>query len=127
MEYTVLFRPNVHVTCHTQKKLFFLFALNQNKIYRPSQASFFQKSWTYGRNSTVNGGDDVDDDISLEPCPTWRDVLKAVSTICRYTEDINEPIAQKVEAILGSFNRQICLDETKGMKNTILTDFFQKV
>ena len=30
-----------------------LFALNQNKIYRPSRASFFQKSWTSGRNDTV--------------------------------------------------------------------------
>ena len=44
-------------------------------------------------NIDINGGDDVDDDIPLEPRPTWRDVLKAVSTICRYTEDINEPIA----------------------------------
>jgi hypothetical protein len=80
-------------------------------------------------NIDINGGD-VDDDIPLEPRPTWRDVLKAVSTICRYTEDINEPIARKVEAILGSFNSQIRPDEshkTKGMKNTILTDFFQKV
>src|ERR1700678_1893335 len=80
----------------------------------------------------INGGDDVDDDIPLEPRPTWRDVqvLKAVSTICRYTEDINEPIARKVEVILRSFNSQIRLDEsheTNGMKNTILTDFFQKV
>src|ERR1700678_4572200 len=54
-------------------------------------------------NIDINGGDDVDDDIPLEPCPTWRDVqvLKAVSTICRYTEDINEPIARKVEAIIN--------------------------
>ena len=66
-------------------------------------------------NIDINGGDDVDDDISLEPCPTWRDVqvLKAVSTICRYTEDINEPIARKVEAILGSFNSQIRLESRR--------------
>jgi hypothetical protein len=74
-------------------------------------------------NIDINGGDDVDDDVPLKPHPTWCDVLKAVSTICRYTEDINKPIAQKVEAILGSFNSQICLNETKGMKNTIFTHF----
>jgi len=46
------FRPIVHVT-HHKKKTIFLFALNQKKIYRPSRASFFQKSWTISRNGTV--------------------------------------------------------------------------
>ena len=78
-------------------------------------------------NIEINGGDDVDDDLPLEPGPTRRDVLKAVSTIGRYIDDLNEPIARKMEAILGSFNRQLRLDETKTMKTTVLTDFFQQL
>jgi len=74
----------------------------------------------------INGGDDVDDDIntSHEPPPTRRDVLKAISTIGKYTDDMNDPIARKMEAILGTFTRQLRLDETRTMKNSVLTDFF---
>ena len=74
-------------------------------------------------NTNIEGGDDVDN-VSLEPHPTWRDLLKATSTITRYTEEMDDPIARKLEALLGTFNRQLHLDETKGMKNTFLTDFF---
>ncbi|KAF8149040.1 hypothetical protein B0H34DRAFT_667879 [Crassisporium funariophilum] len=77
-------------------------------------------------NIEINGGDDADDNLPIEPRPTRREVLKAVLTIGRYIEDMNDPIARKVEAILGSFNRQLRLDETKGLKNTTVTDFFQK-
>ncbi|KIK00821.1 hypothetical protein K443DRAFT_7397 [Laccaria amethystina LaAM-08-1] len=77
-------------------------------------------------NIEINGGDDVDDDIntSHEPPPTRRDVLKAISTIGKYTDDMNDPIARKMEAILGTFTRQLRLDETRTMKNSVLTDFF---
>ena len=71
-------------------------------------------------------GDDIDDDITLEPYPTQHDVLKAVSTIARYVGDWNDLIACKIEALLGSFNRQLRYDETRNMKNTVLTDFFQR-
>ena len=47
----------------------------------------------------------VDVDIPLEPRPTRRDVLKAVSTIGRYIDDLDELTARKMEAILGSFSR----------------------
>jgi hypothetical protein len=79
-------------------------------------------------NAEMNGGDDVDvdSDIPLEPHPTRREVLKAVSTIGRYIEDLNEPIARKMEAILGSFSRQLRFDETRTMRNSVLTDFFQR-
>jgi hypothetical protein len=32
-------------------------------------------------NININGGDDVDDDSPMEPCPTRREVFKALSTI----------------------------------------------
>ena len=65
---------------------------------------------------------DVDDILPLEPRdrprPTRRDDLKADSTIGIVI------ITRKMEAILGSFNRQLHLDETKTMKTTALTGFF---
>ena len=76
-------------------------------------------------NIEINGGDDVDIDGPVEPHPTRREVLKAVSTIGKYTNDLNDPFAQKIEALLGSFTRQLRLEETGHMKNTVLTDFFK--
>src|ERR1700723_2194859 len=44
----------------------------------------------------VNGGDDANEDMPIEPRPTRRDVLlKAVPTIGRYIDDLNDPIARK--------------------------------
>ncbi|KAF8986976.1 hypothetical protein BDQ17DRAFT_1375549 [Cyathus striatus] len=51
------------------------------------------------------------EDIPVEPLPTCCDVLKAVSTIKRYTEDMDDPFSCKVDTILGSFNRQLHLDD----------------
>jgi len=39
---------------------------------------------------------------------------------------MNDPLAQKIEALLGSFNRQLCLKETRGMKDTSLNEFFER-
>jgi len=77
-------------------------------------------------NMIMNGGDDVDTDIPMEPRPSRRDVLKAASTIGRYIDDWNNHTARKLEALLGSFNRQLTLDETNGMKTAMITDFFHR-
>lgn len=76
-------------------------------------------------NIEINGGDDVDDDGAVDPQPTRCEVLKAVSTIGKYTKDLNDPLSQKIEALLGSFTRQLRLEETRHMKNAVLTDFFR--
>jgi len=52
-------------------------------------------------NVEINGRDDVDNDIPLKPRPTRCDILKAISTIGRYVDDLNELIACKMEAVLG--------------------------
>ncbi|KAF8224232.1 hypothetical protein L208DRAFT_1312660, partial [Tricholoma matsutake] len=78
-------------------------------------------------NIEINSGDDVNkEDIPIMPRPTRCEVLNTVLTITRYILDLNNPIAHKLEAILGSFNRQLCLEESKRMKETVLTDFFQR-
>jgi len=65
--------------------------------------------------------------LSLEPHPIQCDILKAVSTIGRYVGDLNDPIAYKIEALLGSFNMQLHLDEARRMKATHITNFFERV
>jgi hypothetical protein len=57
-------------------------------------------------NLDINGHDNGDgiEEASLEPPPSRRDVAKAVATINRYIEELNDPLARKVEALLGTFN-----------------------
>ncbi len=74
-------------------------------------------------NIEMSGGDDGDGD-TVEPNPTRRDVLKAASTISDYIGTINDPLARKIEVLLGSFKRQLHLHEAKTMKDTVLTDYF---
>ncbi|EDR11200.1 uncharacterized protein LACBIDRAFT_324795 [Laccaria bicolor S238N-H82] len=75
-------------------------------------------------NIEINGGDDIDDENHISHAlPTRRDI---VSTIGKYTDNMNDPIARKMEAILGTFTRQLRLDETRAMKNSVLTDFFNR-
>ena len=80
-------------------------------------------------NIDINGGDDIElEDVptDLDLHPNHHEVLKAVSTIQRYIEGLNDPIARKMEGLLASFNMKIRLDGTRHMKNTLLTDFFSK-
>ena len=62
----------------------------------------------------------MEDDGPVEPHPTC--CLKAISTMGRYTNDLNDPFAQKIEALLGLFTRQLCFEETRHMENA---DFFK--
>ena len=48
-------------------------------------------------NIDINDIDDIEDVVPTPPHPTHRDVLKAVSTICSYIEDLNDPISRKME------------------------------
>jgi hypothetical protein len=77
-------------------------------------------------NLEINGGDDVDDEFEIvEPRPTRRDVLKAVSTINKYIDELDsDPVSRKIEGLLGQFNRQLRFEETKNMKDTVLTNYF---
>ena len=79
-------------------------------------------------NIKINSGDNVnEDDIPIKPHPTQRDILKAVSTINRYLDDLNNPIACKLKGLLGSFNRQLHLEESQNTKETVITNFFQRL
>jgi hypothetical protein len=76
-------------------------------------------------NIEINGGDDLDDGVETEPQPTRREVIKAVSTINKYIDDLDDPVSCKIEGLLQSFNRQLRLNETKNMKDTVLIDLIE--
>jgi len=42
-------------------------------------------------------------------------MLKVVSTIRRYSEDFNDPIARKMRALFMSFNMKVRGDESRDM------------
>ena len=75
-------------------------------------------------NINTNSGDDVDDGVAIEPQPTRWEVLKAVLTISKYIDELDDPLSHKIEGLLRSFNRQLRLDKTKSMKDTVLTKYF---
>lgn len=58
--------------------------------------------------------------------PTCRDVLQAAAIIKQFTADMDDPVARKVEDILGSLSRQLRLDAQKGMVDITLLDYFHR-
>jgi hypothetical protein len=67
-------------------------------------------------NIDKNGSDDVAfDDGPTEARPTIREVQQAAVVLSRYIDKLNDPIARKLETILGSFNHQLHLDQAKLM------------
>ena len=51
-----------------------------------------------------------------KPCPTATEALHSISLITNYTDTINDPIAQKLEGVLGCFRCQIHLEKSRAMK-----------
>jgi hypothetical protein len=51
-------------------------------------------------NIEINGGDDLDDGVETEPQPTRREVIKAVSTINKYIDDLDDPVSCKTSAVI---------------------------
>ena len=48
-----------------------------------------------------------------------RDVLRAISTIVQYVSDLNDPVARKAKAVLGSLTRFLHREESCTMKDTV--------
>jgi hypothetical protein len=67
-------------------------------------------------NIDRSGSDDVDfDDGPAEARPTIGEVQQAAVILSRYIDKLNDPIARKLETILGSFNHQLHLDQAESM------------
>ncbi|KAF8437529.1 hypothetical protein L210DRAFT_3545894 [Boletus edulis BED1] len=73
---------------------------------------------TLGEQSAASGAGDDDPDEVVEPAPTRSEAIRAALLLQRYTKDLNDPFACKLEAMLGLFGQQTCRTELQGMKNT---------
>ena len=111
MDITALLNPH--------GKSYVLTEANDNDIYHAMMDAI-----DTCKNIDHNGGDDVDQDGPIEPCPSRREVLTAVSTILQYVANLNDPLARKVEGLLGSLTRLLHIDAARSMHETVLTDFF---
>ena len=60
----------------------------------------------------------------IELPPTCKEALQATLVLHRYANEINDPLAHKVEAMLGSFGWMTQVQEMKGMKDKKLTSYF---
>jgi hypothetical protein len=74
----------------------------------------------------INGGDDVDEDFPAKPQPSRQDVLKSTSTINKFIDKMDDPNARKLEGLLCSLNMQLRLEETRNLKDTHLTSYFNR-
>jgi hypothetical protein len=61
-------------------------------------------------NINQNGGDDVNSDGPVQTHPSVHEVLQAAATLNRYIDELDDPIARKLETTLGSFKHQLCLN-----------------
>ena len=57
----------------------------------------------------MEGGHDDDDSDRIKHFPTPKETLEATSLVSNYIDTINNPIARKLEGLLGSFRYQICV------------------
>jgi hypothetical protein len=71
-----------------------------------------------------SGDDNVEEDAPVEPCPTYREVLQAVSIINRYVDHVDNPVACKLEGVLGRFTQFLQLERSKALTTTQITDYF---
>ncbi len=72
-----------------------------------------------------NGGDvDADDDSLSEPRPKRCEALRAVRTLQKYVETMDDPFARNLERILASFGRKTRLEETNSLQNSQITSYF---
>ena len=80
------------------------------------------------QNIDINGVNDNNSDTpeSIKP-PSRRETLAAVSAITTYLEDVNDPVSRQLEILLHKFTSTLRLEQTKSMRDGLLTDFFTKM
>ncbi|KIK80404.1 hypothetical protein PAXRUDRAFT_15820 [Paxillus rubicundulus Ve08.2h10] len=82
-----------------------------------------KKVW---ESAVWGASDDVDNDTPVEPAPTCGEALQAVLLLRKYTEDLNDPFAHKLEMMLGSFGQMTRMKEMQGMKDSKLTSYYPR-
>ena len=70
------------------------------------------------------GKDDADDSGPIKPPPTQSEALQAISLITDYIDSMDDPFARKLEGLLGNLSHRICIERSRAMKETVMTDYF---
>lgn len=82
------------------------------------------------REITLAGSDesDADDPGPIKPPPpTTSEALQAIALITDYIDSMNDPFARKLEGLLGSLSHRICVERSRAMKETVVTDYFHRL
>ena len=70
-----------------------------------SDKKIYQAIIDVKKNIKITREDNINKCPLSEPCLTCCNLLKAVLTINKYTEEINDPFAHNIEALLGILKR----------------------
>ena len=73
-------------------------------------------------NAPNTGGDDMDDDLPCKPWPSQCEVLHTMSIINQYVQNLDDPLAHKVELVLGSLGHRTLHKSQNNMVDTKITD-----
>ena len=93
------------------------------EIYRAVLAACKAQAREAGTISD-GGDDDIEDDAPVEPCPTYREIFRAVSTISRYVERVDYPVACRLECDLAELAQQVRSERSHALSTTKITDYF---
>ena len=92
-----------------------------------------QKSITESDEAWLDGeGNLVDEEnvIDLLENGMHRTMIEALRStpscaiVKKYIQELNDPFARKLEAIIDTFGWQTCLVEVESLKPTVMTDYF---
>ena len=64
----------------------------------------------------------MDDDLLCKPRPSQCEVLHTVSMINQYVQNLDDPLARKVESVLGSLGHCTRYESQNDMVDTKITD-----
>ncbi|KIK79619.1 hypothetical protein PAXRUDRAFT_160876 [Paxillus rubicundulus Ve08.2h10] len=69
-------------------------------------------------------GNKLDSAVDGPPPPARNEALQVALLLQRFTKDLDDPFARKLEVMLGSFRRRTHTKEMQAMKPTKLTSYF---
>ena len=75
----------------------------------------------------LEGDNDIEDDAPSDIRPTRKEALQAAFVVKKYIQDVNDPFARKLEAIIDTFGWQTRLVEVQTLKPTVMTDYFTRL
>ncbi|KAJ7495073.1 hypothetical protein FB451DRAFT_1019727, partial [Mycena latifolia] len=81
-----------------------------------------QKKTRAGQQDREKTRGDDPEESNLKP--TRREALQAVSTLCKYITDLDDPFAQKLEGMLVTFGCETHCEEARVKVDTSITNYF---